>query len=387
MYKKGGIAMVSDKLQSNIEQLAESLKEANTSEIKTLIGIDGFVDEIIHVVDKRKNAEEYTRIKTIKEYGERILKAAGLSTNFEMVPIQVKLGGNGPILSNALIKYGADVTYIGALGVPNINPVFKEMVDKCTPVSIANPSHTDAVEFEDGKLIISKLEAFKAINWENIKSKIGVEKLASMIEESTLFGLENWTMIPYMSEIWKGIIDEVFPLINTKREKNLMFFDLADPEKRDDKDILEALELIKQFSSKFKVILGLNKKESAEIAKVLGLDKYTDSDYHNIDLQGVTENIAKKLGIYCLVVHPVSEAAAYCNGIYYHTEGPYTPNPKLTTGAGDNFNAGFCVGQALGLSVQLSLVLGVATSGYYVRNAKSPTKEELIKFLNVWKNS
>ena len=72
---------------------------------------------------------------------------------------------------------------------------------------------------------------------------------------------------------------------------------------------------------------------------------------------------------------------------YYYTPGPYEPNPKLTTGAGDNFNAGFCFGQVLGLSTQLSLVLGTATSGYYVRNAKSPTLKDIITFLNYWENS
>ena len=99
------------------------------------------------------------------------------------------------------------------------------------------------------------------------------------------------------------------------------------------------------------------------------------------------ESIAKKLNIYCLVVHPVKEAAAVCNGEYYHTLGPFEPNPKLTTGAGDNFNAGFCFGQVLGLSPKESLILGTATSGYYVRNAESPNFENVIEFLSNWGNS
>ena len=87
------------------------------------------------------------------------------------------------------------------------------------------------------------------------------------------------------------------------------------------------------------------------------------------------------------MVHPVKEAATVCNGEYYHTLGPYEPEPKLTTGAGDNFNAGFCFGQVLGLSPKESLILGTATSGYYVRNAESPTKEKLISFLEEWCSS
>jgi sugar/nucleoside kinase (ribokinase family) len=61
--------------------------------------------------------------------------------------------------------------------------------------------------------------------------------------------------------------------------------------------------------------------------------------------------------------------------------GPFTAKPKITTGAGDHFNAGFCVGRMLGLDLAASLQIGVATSGFYVRQAKSPRLEDLKKFL------
>jgi sugar/nucleoside kinase (ribokinase family) len=54
--------------------------------------------------------------------------------------------------------------------------------------------------------------------------------------------------------------------------------------------------------------------------------------------------------------------------------------PKISTGAGDHFNAGFCLGRVLGFSLRESLCIGAATSGYYVRTAKSPTAAELVEF-------
>ncbi|BCZ45677.1 hypothetical protein psyc5s11_17440 [Clostridium gelidum] len=66
--------------------------------------------------------------------------------------------------------------------------------------------------------------------------------------------------------------------------------------------------------------------------------------FSKVDLETLTTEIAKRLNVYCTVVHPVREAAAVCNGKYFHTWCPFEPNPKLTTGAGDNFNAGFCLG-------------------------------------------
>src|SRR5205823_13175828 len=44
-------------------------------------------------------------------------------------------------------------------------------------------------------------------------------------------------------------------------------------------------------------------------------------------------------------------------------EGPFTPKPKITTGAGDHFNSGFCLGKLLGFSTELCLLTGVTTSG------------------------
>ena len=51
--------------------------------------------------------------------------------------------------------------------------------------------------------------------------------------------------------------------------------------------------------------------------------------------------------------------------------------PKISTGGGDNFNAGFCLGQLLGLGYRDSMLLGMAVSGYYVENGKSPSAQEL----------
>ena len=89
----------------HVRELSAKLRAKKGFSLNMMIGLDGFVDEIIHLVDKRIDFNNFTRIRTIAEYGERITKAAGLSTNIEMVTIQTKLGGNGPILANALIEH------------------------------------------------------------------------------------------------------------------------------------------------------------------------------------------------------------------------------------------------------------------------------------------
>ncbi|MFT5871998.1 MAG: hypothetical protein ACI8WT_000925 [Clostridium sp.] len=391
MYDKSKIPYIGGefmimKFKNKINELLLVLESKTPNNEKVLIGLDGFVDKIVHVVGKRKSVTEFDRMKTIKEFGERIVKAAGLSTNFEMVVLQEKLGGNGPILSNAFLNYGLGLTYIGALGYPEIDNVFQHMKENGEVYSLANPGTTDALEFEDGKLMIGKLESLNDVNWENIKKIIGIPKLKELINDSSLFGIVNWTMVPHMSDIWKGLIEEVLPYIDNNEGKRLMLIDLADPEKRHNEDIIEALRLIQKFNKYFNVILGLNLKESVEIAEVLGIQGYKCDNLSKNSLKELTEQISKKLDIYCLVIHPTIEATVVVGENYYHVDGPYTASPILTTGAGDNFNAGFCLGQMLKLSPEQSLILGVATSGYYVRNAKSPSFDDIKEFLNNWRD-
>ena len=364
-------------MKENLQKLLSALNEKKGHNLSMIIGLDGFVDEIVHLVDLRHDFERFERIPTMAALGERISRAAGLSTNIEMVPVQMKLGGNGPILSNALLSYGVKLTYIGALGSP-VHPVFEDMAKKAEKIySLSEPGHTDALEFEDGKIMMGKITVLNEITWDKFKKEVGSPKeIAAMIDKCDLFGMENWTMVPYMSQIWQGLIDEVFPLLSDRPVKPLAFFDLADPEKRTKDDILAAMKLVGKFEGKFRSVLGLNEKELYEIADVF--------DVKHDGLKNTTMDVYKKLGIYCLVVHPVKEACCVIGGEYFEVEGPYCEKPVLTTGAGDNFNSGFCLGQALGLGPTESITLGVCTSGFYVRNAKSPTYAEVMDFAKKW---
>jgi sugar/nucleoside kinase (ribokinase family) len=367
----------------NVKALLEKLKEKKDFNLNMMIGLDGFVDEIIHIVDKRLDYENYTRILTIEEFGKRISNAAGLSTNIEFIPVQTKLGGNGPIFANALLEYGISLTYVGMLGKPSIHPVFQDMADRAKAVySLCEPGHSDACEFEDGKIIIGKHASLRELTWDLFKENLGgPEGIAKIIDENQLLGMENWTMLPHMSDIWQGIITEVFPLLSDKAEKPFAFFDLADPEKRTKEDISHAMGLINQFEDKFRTILGLNEKEAYEIAEALDI-KINDNETDK--LKATTMAIYEELGIYCLMVHPVRSACCVINGEYYYADGPYCQKPVLTTGAGDNFNAGFCLGEVMGLDPLSSLLLGVCSSGFYVRNGHSPTYDQVIEFADKW---
>jgi sugar/nucleoside kinase (ribokinase family) len=129
------------------------------------------------------------------------------------------------------------------------------------------------------------------------------------------------------------------------------------------------------------VILGLNEKESSEIGNTLGLDT---SDHSPTGLQNVCREIHKKVPVNTIVVHPTAFALASGQDGTAMIEGPFTAKPKITTGAGDHFNSGFCLGRMLGMNTEQCLLTGVATSGYYVRTGQSPAPADLADMLHNW---
>ena len=351
----------------------------NAASLTAFVGLDGFVDEILHVVDKRASATQFTRLPTIAKYAERLAAAAGRSTNVEMVSILTKLGGNGPIMANALASFGLKVTYLGNLGYPNVHPIFHDFTQIAEVHSIAQPGLTDAVEFEDGKIMVGKLESLKDVTWANIEARYGRAPFAAQFGTASLVGFVNWTMLASMSDIWDVVLREICPALSGPRRK--IFFDLADPEKRTADDIRRAVELIAKFEPWFDVILGLNEKEAGEIGRVLGLNT---ADTSRDGLCKLALEINQRIPVNTLVVHPVAFALTASQGKADVVEGPFIPKPKITTGAGDHFNSGFCLGKLLGFDNEASLLCGVTTSGHYVRTARSPSIADLAAFMNHW---
>ena len=137
-----------------------------------------------------------------------------------------------------------------------------------------------------------------------------------------------------------------------------------------------------KFQSRFDVILGLNEKEAYEIAGVLGLDA-SPRDWKGLAELSVA--IQQRVPVDTLVVHPVAYALAVSGGVASVVEGPVCKKPKITTGAGDHFNAGFATGAVMGLDAEGCLALGVSTSGHYVRTGESPTLAQLETFLANWR--
>ncbi len=359
-------------------QTAERLigSRAQLLKYQCLLGFDGFVDEIYHVVEQRQSPTKFSPFAGIKPFGTAVAAAAGKSANFEIVQQTVRMGGNGPLMAFALSTLGAPVHYVGMCGYPNLHPVFSEFAKRAKVYSLSEPALTQAFEFADGKLMFGQHEAVQEVTWDNIKKRITEAKFKKVWNDAHFIGMVNWTMLPHLSAIWKRLQSDFAPVKGAARK--LVFFDLCDPAKRIDADLLAALKIVSEFQEQHDVILGLNLSESEQVARVLRLKKAAPTPKGTA---AAAAAIREKLNLHTVVIHPTKYAVAADAQGEAILEGPYTAKPKTTTGAGDHFNAGFVIGRLLGLGLPHSLQLAVASSGFYVRHATSPNREQLVRFL------
>jgi hypothetical protein len=273
------------------------------------------------------------------------------------------------------------VTYIGNLGESSLHPVFNDFAEMATVHSIAEPGHTDALEFDDGKLMLGKHGSLRHVNQDTIDHQIGREKYVEIVRNTKFLGMVNWTMLTELNTIWEALINDVLPQMDNDR---YVFIDLADPSKRTKEDIAEAMELTKKLNTESKVVVGFNLSEAAQVAKVLGVCVPEDDAAQKAAVEKIAIDLREALNVHCVCVHPREGAAAAIkteSGIESAIfKGPFVAKPKLSTGAGDNFNAGFCLGLLAGLPIDQCLCTGTGTSGFYVRNAHSPSLDELAAF-------
>ena len=119
----------------------------------------------------------------------------------------------------------ADITasrHFMAMGVPkaSVFPILRSGKS----YSIAEPGCTDAVEFDDGKLMCGKHESLKEVNWANLIEHLPEPELLKIVARSELIALVNWTMLTHMDAIWRKLLARIAPRLRGKRR--WLFIDL-----------------------------------------------------------------------------------------------------------------------------------------------------------------
>ncbi|MDR2812755.1 MAG: PfkB family carbohydrate kinase [Puniceicoccales bacterium] len=325
------------------------------------VGLDGFIDHIFVAVDQRFGpGNNFKKINKIKEFAERIAHASGKSTNIELFPIEQRIGGNGPILAQTLAFYGVYVQLMGALGNP-LDPTFHHLPSKVNPISIGHPGITNAIEFDDGKLLLGITHSLDCITLEKCLPYIRENNEKIFTCDALCFA--NWTMLIHLNEILTFFWDHI-----RKDRQKFCFFDLADPEKRSLNDIYSIIQLIQLYTQKYTTILGLNLKEAEQIVAVLQSYQLTrnPTSIKKPDVQTLCQYIQTQTKIDEIVIHDTTCCAAATQSETSYVDGFFVAHPKITTGAGDHFNAGYLLAKLQKKSLHDCLIQAYKISSHFV---------------------
>jgi sugar/nucleoside kinase (ribokinase family) len=102
------------------------------------------------------------------------------------------------------------------------------------------------------------------------------------------------------------------------------------------------------------------------------------------DLRIVGRELFNTMNVTRLLIHPIDRCILVEGRDVFEFHGMVVRDPILSTGAGDNLNAGYCFGLQAGFPIHMSVLLGIAASGAYVQYGKSPDRTALLKYVDEW---
>ena len=364
--------------------LLETAHRVSTADLpgcRVVMGFDGFVDEMISLVDERRSLDDFTPVPDIGTFAAMIAAAAGQSSLREIVVTAVQPGGCAVNLADGLASLGATVDCFATIGEPP-HPAFGDIAAKCHGFSSwgREPGRTLAFEFNDGKLMFSAVEQLAGFTPHSVRELLTDGTYTTACEAAQVIALTDWSLYPAMTPVWRLLQHEVYSLLT---HRPAFFIDLVDPSTRSVEDILDMTATLPEFEPMGPVTLGLNGNEANVLCRAHGAPPAPGdaTPEQTLDQAFALRDV---LGVSRVVIHRVPFAVSATVDGGFTQPGPYSVGAKKSTGAGDRFNAGFCLGLALGLDDSESLVLGCAASGFFVRNARSASRPELIGFLERW---
>lgn len=358
------------------DSLVERLPDEVGDE-KIVLGFNGAIDRVREIVDERQDQETYKRVQRLRDFGKQISDAseAERSMLMEWVSSDMRTGALVCHISRALGELGYDPVMIGMFGTPPKN-AFLEEFDRFEMESIGEPAYTDAIEFDDGKLMLSESGGMRYLDWEMLRESVGFDRLASYLDGAAVLGMGYWAEIADMVSIFEGLADELVPTLSSPPEHILI--DPADVGTRPSKDIKRGGDMLQRLDAMVPVTMSANRYETIDIANSL---RPTTSQRSP---ETAAEIAREEFGISRFVTHGATKSALVSESGVFSVDVPREDEPVLSTGAGDHFNAGIILGLIYDLNPHESVALGNAIAGCFVRQGSPPSYEKIKAFLEAY---
>lgn len=348
-------------------------KAAWIPHLRVVSGFDAMVDQIIEVVGKRSSPESYAAMSRIEDLGTWALQCAGRSGLREAVLLEETAGGCTQNMGDGIATLGFQLDAFASLGDP-VHPVLQPFVDKCHAAhNLLEPGKVTCMEFEDGKLMLAFLSHFAQFTPDFLRARLADGAYRKACGEAQAIAFTCWSLYPYMTDCWQYLQTEVLADLTHRPH---IYIDLADPASRSEADVHAMLDALVGFERIGRTSLSLNGNEANQLARLL---QFEEAGSDAASLERLAARLRAHCGISEVGIHLVKSATAVTTDAACTVTGPWCAKPKKSVGAGDRYNAGYLAGLLLGMELDARLLLGTLASGFFVRNARSATVQDLLQ--------
>ena len=115
-------------------------------------------------------------------------------------------------------------------------------------------------------------------------------------------------------------------------------------------------------------ILSINENEATQIGIKL---------YNNTDVVFILNKLQTDFHLDELVIHSNYKTISSVLGEFNELPTNHVENPLISTGAGDNFNAGYCYGKLMEMSPIECIRTAHKVSAFYITNARPAKKDDI----------
>lgn len=324
------------------------------------IGFDGYIDQILRPISSVQG-RSYDYFTTISDMGQYIIGKGGKSCSIQLDRVSSRLGGNGPIFGRTLKQMGINVKLAGMFGADTIHPLFAESFSPEELCSFSDPMETLALEFEDGKVMMCPTAP-------DLKKPLkallqGADRCGFSLEDalaSNLLAFLNWGEVYFMQTLWEEIFCEYFSQLRedtVKDERDIIFFDPADVSSHDETKIRAMLNTMETYGTCRYAILSVNENEALQIGKRL---------FGASDCGQIIRLLQQTFRIPEIVVHSNKVTRSLVHGKEYLIPTLHVDHPVISTGAGDNFNAGYCYAKLKGWAPEKCIRTAHRAASFYI---------------------
>jgi hypothetical protein len=341
-----------------MSSMSVKLSQNGLGKKRCFIGFDAFVDYITKPIARREGGKA-GYFGSLEEYADFLHDQKNKSFSIELEIPRVRMGGNNPIISDIMSRFGVDVVTAGPYGIPELNPLFQPLSKQCKIISFSNPGICNAYEFSFNKIMNYYNMDARDFTYKRLLEYISEEELISIIDKTDLVIVVNIGEQPAMMNILETMTERI--LKRFCKDKNF-FVDFSDCSRMSLSDLSRSIYLLGALNQCGKTMLSVNENEFQVLYRYL-----VDSETVPSDMKKGVSLCRKKLPIESLVLRTLHH-------FYYSSaeeeiivDNSIVESPLYITGAGDAQNAGICLGILDGLPVKEALETGVWVGNSYIR--------------------